>query len=244
MFVRVSGSTMVAPVASLRDTVGSVKAQVVTKTGVLPKFQRIVYAGKELRRDNFELWEYGVQNEATLQLLGQLRGGMQPRNNGDNGAKRRKLAFKSDEDMPQAPSQQFEAWVRCKDGPARQVVAFMDGDDYGAAAAGMHTELIARGLSQAGLDRATDWAAPEKPQHECLLLMALYERTTRAFLDLQRADLDTLPPKAAPQARPRSAQAHPQGAPDPVSRKIEELEARISQLPQLRAPQIPQCTPE
>ena len=67
-------------------------------------------------------------------------------------------------------------------------MAFLDADDCGAAAAGMHAELMGRGLSQAGVDRATDSAAPEKPLHECLLLMALYERTTGTFLDVEKAD--------------------------------------------------------
>ena len=52
----------------------------------------------------------------------------------------------------------------------------------------MHIELMGRGLSQAGVDRATDWVAPEKPEHECLLLMELYEHTTDAFLDIENAD--------------------------------------------------------
>ena len=120
-------------------------------------------------------------------------------------------------------------------------------DECGAAAAGMHTELVGPGLSQAGVDRATDWAAPEKPQHECLLLMALYERFAGAFLDVEKAEWQAPLPKAAPPARTESTvptaeqvsawgQASAQGAPDAVSKQIEELEAQLSQL---RAPKIP-----
>ena len=67
-----------------------------------------MYAGKEPARDDCGLWEYGVQNEATLEMLGRLRGGM-PTSGCEDGVKVRKLAFESDADMPHAPSQQFEA---------------------------------------------------------------------------------------------------------------------------------------
>ena len=132
------------------------------------------------------------------------------------------------------------------------MMAFLETDECGAAAAGMHTELMGRGLSQAGVNGATDWAAPKKPQHECILLMALYERSTGAYLDVEKAKWQAPPPKAAPAARTESTatpaeqvsargQASVPGAPDPVSKEIEELEARLLQL---RAPKIPLCTPE
>ena len=38
----------------------------------------------------------------------------------EDGAKRRKLAFESDADMPDAPSPQFEAWAKWRDGPYRR----------------------------------------------------------------------------------------------------------------------------
>ena len=159
----------------------------------------------------------------------------------DDGAKRRKLAFESDADMPDAPSPQFEAWAKWRDGPSRQMVTFLETDECGAAAMGMHTELMGRGLSQAGVDRATDWAAPQKLQHECLLWMALYERSTGVGLDVEKAEWQAPPPKSAPPARtentaPPAGQVSAQGAPDPVSKEIEELESRLSQL---RAPRIP-----
>ena len=41
----------------------------------------------------------------------------------EDGAKQRKLAFESDADMPDAPSPQFEAWAKWRDGPSHQMVA-------------------------------------------------------------------------------------------------------------------------
>ena len=86
------------------------------------------------------------------------------------------------------------------------MVAFLETDECGATAAGMHTELMGRGLSQAGVNRAMDWAAPEEPKHECPLLMALYKRSTGAYLDVKKAEWQPPPPrpKAAPPARTES----------------------------------------
>ena len=126
------------------------------------------------------------------------------------------------------------------------MVAFLETNECGATMANMYMELMGRGLSLAGVDRATDWAAPKKPQHKCLLMMALYERFIGAFLDVEKADRQAPPPKsvlpqrAANTAQP-AVQAAAQGAPNPISQEIEEPEARLSQL---RAPRIPQCTPE
>ena len=74
----------------------------------------------------------------------------------DDGAKRRKLAFESDADMPHAPSPQFKAWVKWRDGLSRQMVAFLETDECGVVAAGTHTQLMGCGLSQAGVNSATD----------------------------------------------------------------------------------------
>ena len=104
------------------------------------------------------------------------------------------MAFESHTDMPDAPSPQFETWANWRDGLSRQMVAFLETDECGAAAAGMHTELMGRGLLQAGVDRDTDWVAPEKPQHECLLLLALYKHSTGAYLDVEKAEWHPPPP--------------------------------------------------
>ena len=103
--------------------------------------------------------------------------------------------------MPDAPSPQFEAWAKWRDGPSRQMVAFLETDECGAAVAGMHTEPMGRGVSQVRVDSATDSVAPEKPQHECLLFISLYERSTVAFLGVEKAEPP--PPPPAPPTHPK-----------------------------------------
>ena len=59
------------------------------------------------------------------------------------------------------------------------------GDDLAAKKAGeYHVELMHFGLDQAGVDMATEWAAPSAKPHEALVMMAIHENHTRSRLDV------------------------------------------------------------
>ena len=45
-------------------------------------------------------------------------------------------------------------------------------------------ELIHRGLDPAGVDMATEWAAPSGEPHEALLMMAFYDNQARLRVDV------------------------------------------------------------
>ena len=90
-------------------------------------------------------------------------------------AKRTLCAFAGDVDMPQAVSESCEKWAQWRDHVVATFGAFI-GDDLAAKKFGdYHVELMNRGLDQAGVDMATEWAAPSSKVHEALLVMALYE---------------------------------------------------------------------
>ena len=89
-------------------------------------------------------------------------------------AKRAKCAFAGDVEMPQAVSESYEKWAQWRDHVAAAFRAFI-GDDLAAKKVGeYHAELMHRGLDRAGVDMATEWAAPSSEPHEALLMMALY----------------------------------------------------------------------
>ena len=66
-----------------------------------------MYAGRELVKEDYEPWEYCVQEEAdTLELLRQLHRGRLAQDKGSS-AKRRKPVFDPDEDMPRPHPSNF-----------------------------------------------------------------------------------------------------------------------------------------
>ena len=84
--------------------------------------------------------------------------------------------------MPQAVIESYEKWAQWRNHVAATFRAFI-GDDLPAKKAGeYHVELMHRGLDEAGVDMAIEWAAPSAEPHEALLMMALYAHTriTRA----------------------------------------------------------------
>ena len=75
-------------------------------------------------------------------------------------AKRAKCAFAGDVDIPRWLSESYEKWAQWRDHVAATFHAFV-GDNLAAKKAGeYHAELMHRGLDQAGVDMATEWAAP------------------------------------------------------------------------------------
>ena len=114
-------------------------------------------------------------------------------------AKHAKCAFAGDVDMPQAVSESYEKWAQWRDHMATTFRAFLD-DDLAAKKGGeCHVELMHRVLDQAGVDMATEWAAPSARPHEALLMMALYENHARWRLDVVAGEWCHInPPAQAP----------------------------------------------
>ena len=123
-------------------------------------------------------------------------------------AKCAKCAFAGDVDVSQAVSESYEKWAQWRDHVAATFRAFLY-DDLAAKKAGeYHVELMHRGLDQAGVDIATEWAAPLAESHEALLMMALYENQARWRLDVVTGEWRHInhPARAPPQGtapRPR-----------------------------------------
>ena len=99
-------------------------------------------------------------------------------------AKRAKCEFVGDVDMPQAVNESYENWAHWRDHVAATFGAFI-GDDLAAKkATEHHVELMHRGLGQAGVDMATECAAPSAKPHKANLMMGLYENHARCRLDV------------------------------------------------------------
>ena len=116
------------------------------------------------------------------------------------------------------------------------------GDDLAAKNTGeYHVELMHRGLDQAGVNMATEWAVPSSEPHEVLLMMAVYENHARWRLDMVAGEWRHInPPAPAPTLNaavggPTLAAPLQQPA-DLIRAEIAALEARLSQL---RGPSTP-----
>ena len=96
-------------------------------------------------------------------------------------AKCAKCAFAEDVEMPQAVSESYEKWAQWRDHVAATFHAFIGDDLATKKVREYHVELMHRGLDQAGVDMATEWAAPSSEPHEALLMMALYENHALAL---------------------------------------------------------------
>ena len=99
-------------------------------------------------------------------------------------AKSAKCAFVGDVHMPQAVSESYEKWAQGRYHAAATFRAFLS-DDLAAKKAGeYHAELMNRGLDEAGVDMATEWAARSAEPHEALLMMAFYDNHAPWRLDV------------------------------------------------------------
>ena len=85
------------------------------------------------------------------------------------------------------------------------------GDDLAAKKVGeYHVELMHRGLDHAGVDLATEWAAPSAEPHEAHLMMALYENHARWRLDVVARCGARSTPRPRPRRRMRRQGGRPQ----------------------------------
>ena len=79
IFVKTLTGKTITLMVKCSDTIDTVKLTIQQRTGIPPHQQRLVSAGKQLEaEDGMTLASYCVRKESTLQLLLQLRGGMQP----------------------------------------------------------------------------------------------------------------------------------------------------------------------
>ena len=93
-------------------------------------------------------------------------------------------------------SESYEKWAQCRDHVAATFRAVL-GDDLAAKKAReCHVELKHRGLGQAGVDIATECAAPLAEPHKALLMMALYERHAHWRLHLVAGEWRHINPPA------------------------------------------------
>ena len=94
-------------------------------------------------------------------------------------AKRAKRAFAGDMDMPQAVSKSYERWAQWRDHLAAMFRAFLSDALVAKKAGEYHVELMHRGLDQARVDVATEWATPSAEPHEALRMMPLHQNHAR-----------------------------------------------------------------
>ena len=99
-------------------------------------------------------------------------------------AKRRRVVFATDAEMPSADTAPYLQWKTWRDGPSSSAVAFLSPEDCGAMAAALHARLLLDGLDLQGVDLLTRWAGPDMEMHEVLLLLAMFECVSGLVLDV------------------------------------------------------------
>ena len=134
-----------------------------------------------------------------------------------------------------------EKWAQWGDHVAATFRGFI-GDDLAVKKGGeYHVELMHHGLDQAGVDMATEWAAPASEPHEALLMMAFYQNHARQRLDVVAEEWCHMNPPAPAPAR-NAALVGPTVA-TPLQQPIDHIRAEIAafeaRLPQLRGTSIP-----
>ena len=114
-FVHTGEHTIAITLDGKHTSVDRVQAQVHEREGIPPEHQCLVYDGKQLTRGDLRLEDYGVTEQATLRLLGIIRGGMlEGSRDGSSSSKRPHLAFEDPMDVDTAGQDplyaQWKAW--------------------------------------------------------------------------------------------------------------------------------------
>jgi hypothetical protein len=98
-------------------------------------------------------------------------------------AKRRRVVFSANAEMPSADTAPYLQWKNWRGGLSSSAVVFLSLEDGGAMAAAHHARLLLEGDLQ-GVDLLTRWAGPDMETHEVLLLLAMFERVSGLVLDV------------------------------------------------------------